>query len=396
VISAYCIGQENLDLVNETATETINNYLSSKTWLERSKYVIQLPNTLEHMEERYDEINFEKELKDSTSYIYNVRLTFQLNSDPWLKIKGLPNYYKKKITVYYGAAKSKSNVTEYYVKNINGKSLIDWEASVYHSDVSLDILDNRKRKEYVMMRVLMKIEDNFWNKNDLPDYFAVRINQEGDNISKEAIIYKKSENGMKLYDQLIDGKWHKKVIWIKYFDCLTKQQKSLNKTIIDNRLIGHVNSIEFDNWIIENNQAGNIIRLSMEDPNLSNEIKKYESYLKVKELISNPSLKLKTLNAAKVEYYDKEIVVFGYINLDSYYNWGYRNSDLTHYSFKLKDENYETVHIYMNKLNSKKLFDELTNNEDLAVKIKGIPYKNKQEANFGNILIEGISFEILK
>ena len=50
----------------------------------------------------------------------------------------------------------------------------------------------------------------------------------------------------------------------------------------------------------------------------------------------------------------------------------------------------------MNKLNSKKLFDQLTNDKDLAVKITGIAYKDKQINNIGSIMIEGISFEILK
>jgi len=394
-LSFFSFSQENAENINSKATETVINYLSSKTWLERSKYVIQLPKTLELMEEYYEESNFEKSLKDTTSYLYNMWFNFQKNSDPWLNIKGAPNYYKKKLTVTYGATKTEKS-SEYNVKNVNGKFLIDWESSVNISDVTVEGFDSRKKKEYVMMRVYMKIYDNWLKKDDLPDYFAVSFNQEGDELAQQAIIYKKNESGMKLYDQLIDGKWLKKVIWIKYFDCISKQQDSRNETIQDQRLIGYTNSVEYNNWIIDNNQAGEVLRVNVEDPNLLKEIKKYESYLKAEELITNPPLKIKVLNSARIEYYDKQVIIYGYIDLDDYYNYGYNNSQATHYSFKLKDKNYESVQIYMNKLNSKKLFDQLTNDKDLAVKITGIPYKNKQIDNFSSILIEGISFEILK
>lgn len=391
----FSFSQENSEIINSKITETVINYLSSKTYLERSQYVIKLPKTLELMEEYYEKTNLENLLKDSTSRLYNIRLDYQKNSDPWLNIKGVPNYYKKKITTTYGAPKTETS-SEYYVKNVNGKYLIDWESSANISDVTVEGFDNRKGREYVMMRVYMKIDDNFYSKDKLPDYFAVSIYQEGDKFAQQAIICKNNENGMKLYNQLIDGKWLKKVIWIKYFDCLSKKKDNYNKTVENQRLIGYINSIEYNNWIIDNNQAGEPIRINVEDQNLLKEIKKYEGYLKAEELITNPPLKLKVLNSARFEYYDKQVVIFGYIDLSDYYNYGYTNSQETHYSFKLQDTNYESVQIFMNKLNSKKLFDQLTNDKDLAVKITGIAYKDKQINNIGSIMIEGISFEILK
>jgi hypothetical protein len=364
--------------------------------MERTKSVINRTKTLDLMEERYSEKFFEKDLKDSSSYLFNLRKAFQTNTDPWLKVKGVNNYYRKKLTFNFGQNLASTETSQYFVRGANNSFLVDWEASLSLSDLPLDNFDTRKKKDYVMMRVYMKIEENFRNKSDMPEYFCVRINQEDDKVSKEAIIYKNSENGMKLYDVLLDGKWHTKVIWVKYFDCLSKNSKSYKETINDNRLIGFVNSIEADNWIIDNDPSGKEVKFNLEDPNLSTEIKKYENYLKAQDIINNPPLKLKTLNAAKVEYYEKQIILYGYISLDSYYNWGYQDAETTHYSFKLKDNEYESVQLYMKKSLSKSLFDQLTKEEKLAVKITAIPYQSKQESNFGNILLEGLTFEVIK
>jgi hypothetical protein len=289
--------------------------------MERSKSVINRPKTLDLMEEKYSESFFEKALKDSISQLFNLVKAFKANTDPWLKVKGLNNYYRKKLTINYGQNLSTAETYEYFVRGVNNSFLVDWEASLSISDLPIDNFDTRKKKDYVMMRVNMIIQENLQKKNDIPEYFFVNIFQKDDKVSQWAIVYKNSENGMKLYDLLLDGKWHKKVIWVKYFDCLSKDSKSYKKTVNDNRLIGFVNSIEFDNWIIENDASGKEVKLNMEDPNLSNEIKKYENYLKSQELINNPPLKLKPLNAAKVEYYDKQVILYGYINLDSYYNF---------------------------------------------------------------------------
>ena len=111
---------------------------------------------------------------------------------------------------------------------------------------------------------------------------------------------------------------------------------------------------------------------------------------------SKEGLSLKRLNAAKTEFYDKEITVSGNLKIDKYYNWGYDDSENTHYSFELKDENYNYVHVYFKKNISKELFDKLIDVDFLPIKIKAIAYQSKQEQNFGSVLLEGISYEIIK
>ena len=390
-----CNGQENLDLVNSKATETVINYLNGKNWSERSNYVIKSTNTLDLMEETYQETNFERDLKDSTSYLFNLKKAFQTNSDPWMKVKGVNNTYRKKITYSYGQNNTLSETTYYIVKNDNNKFLIDWEASRGLSEMTMASFDSRKKKEYVMMRVFMSIEENYLEKDALPDYFCVRINQEGDKFSVEALISRKSELGLQLLDQLLDGKWHKKIIYVRYIDLLSRIQNDYSKTKENLRLIGFVNSIEYDNWIIENDNTGQPIKLNLEDLNLKNDIKAFDSYIKNKSLIDNSLLKLKTINAAKLDYYQQQVTLYGYIDLDKYYNYSYYGTESTYYSFRLSDNNYSDVHIYFKKVNSKNLFDLVSREGKVPVKIVAIN-KDEQEGNFGNILLEGISFEILK
>lgn len=391
----YSISQENLDVINSKATETVLNYLSGKNWVERSNYVIKSINTLELMEERYQEMNFDTDLKDSTAYLSKLKSAFQVNSDPWMKVKGVNNVYRKKINVTYGQNNSESLNTEYIVKNENNKFLIDWEASLGLSEMTMTSFDSRKKKEYVMMRVFMSIEENHFDKDGLPDYFCVRIYQEGDKVSQGAFISSKNEVGLKLRDQLLDGKWHKKIIYIRYVDLLSRNQKDFSKTKENLRLIGFVNSIDFDNWILENDQVGQPIKQNLEDSNLKNDIKKFESYITNKSLIDNAPLKLKTINAAKLDYYQQQVTLYGYIDLNNYYNYSYSGTESIFYSFKLSDNEYNSANIYFKKVNSKKLFDLISQEGELPVKIIAIN-KDKQDGNFGKILLEGISFELLK
>lgn len=390
-----CNGQESLDIVNSKAKETVINYLNGKNWSERSNYVFKSTNTLELMEERYQETNFERDLKDSTSYLFNLKRAAEANSNPWMKVKGVSNTYRNKFTFSYGKNNTLSETTEYIVKNDNNKFLIDWEASLGLSEMTMASFDSRKKKDYVMMRVYMLIEEDYLEKDALPDYFCVRIYQEGDKFSVEALISRKSELGLQLLDQLLDGKWHKKIVYVKYVNLLSRNKNDYSKTKEDLRLIGFVNSIEFDNWTIENDITAQPIKQNIEDINLKNDIKNFESYIKIQSLIDNPPLKLKTINAAKLDYFQQQVTLYGYIDLGDYYNYTYSGTESTHYSFKLSDNDFGYANIYFKKANSKSLFDLISREGKVPVKIVAIN-KDKQEGNIGYILLEGLSFELLK
>jgi hypothetical protein len=173
------------------------------------------------------------------------------------------------------------------------------------------------------------------------------------------------------------------------------ESNTYQPTVENLRIIGYVNSIDSDSWIISESENDIVNKVCVEDKNLQIDIEKYNSYIKNKSLIESASPNLKTINSAKTEFFDKQINVFGYLKLDDYYNWGYSKSQETHYSFKLYDGT-QTVQVYFPKSSSKEIFDLLKTTNKLAVKITGIAYKRYQEDNFGNILIEGIKYEILK
>ena len=121
-----------------------------------------------------------------------------------------------------------------------------------------------------------------------------------------------------------------------------------------------------------------------------------ESRARVAKIIANYPLNIKTLNSIKTEYYNKQISICGYLKLDNYYNYGYSNYSETHYSFDLYDGNvFNNVHVYIKKEIASALFDFLKNNEIVPIKLNGIAFSDKQ-GNSSEIMIEGLSFEILK
>ncbi|MEY4603817.1 MAG: hypothetical protein RIT43_1109 [Bacteroidota bacterium] len=380
------------------ADSLILDYLSSKSWSERSKYVLVNENTLELMEERYGELNFNNLHSDSTSSLNKLKKAFTSNKDPWIKVKGYNNYYKKK-TVYYlknNFGADVKQVSTYYVVLKNNSLLLDWEASVGFSELSMKAFDIKKPSKYYFMRVQMELCESFYDKDYLPDYFCVQIKQDGEIFSEKAIVSKSSENGLALYEQLSDGKSHSKVIWLRYVNLMNRDESNTYQPTVENlRIIGYVNSIDSDSWIISESENDIVNKVCVEDKNLQIDIEKYNSYIKNKSLIESASPNLKTINSAKTEFFDKQINVFGYLKLDDYYNWGYSKSQETHYSFKLYDGT-QTVQVYFPKSSSKEIFDLLKTTNKLAVKITGIAYKRYQEDNFGDILIEGIKYEILK
>ena len=390
----FLYGQENLVNFDNQINATLKGYLSSKTWLERSKYVVKRENTLELMESRYEDLDFEKDLIDTTSYLYQLRENVVTNTDPWLKVKGFENYYRKKLNTKYGFNKENSQFVQYIVLKKDNNFLIDWEATLGISELSIKALDAKNSSDYVAMRVYMIINDLFFDQAHIPDYFPVSIHQEGDERSETALIYKDSESGKKLYEKLLDGKWHTKVIWVKKFNFLSKKPDILKKTVDNIRLIGFVNSIENDSWIIDENSKTN--RISLEDKNLANEKIKYDNFLKYENLVANPPLKLKILDAAKTEYYDKQITLYGRLKIDSYYNCGYLNTESSYYSFKLSDNEWKTIQIYFKKTECTELVNQLKEKDEITVKVIAIPISSKQNENWCSIMLEGVSFEILK
>ena len=397
LIFSQVISHAQID-VNSKADSIIIQYLSSKSWAERTKYVILKDNTLEAMEERYSEFDLNAMQKDSTSSLSLLKAAFTSNKDPWIKVKGFENYYKKK-AIYYlknGFGVDVKQSSNYFVYIKNNSALIDWEASIGLSEITTKSFDLKKAAKYYSMRVNMELCETFYDKDALPDYYCVKFQQDDGSFSENAIISKTNANGLALYEQLSDGKAHSKVIWIRYASLLNRDETNSYKPVIEDlRIIGYINSVNYDSWLVGKTETNIEDKISLEDKNLQKDIEKFNSYIKNKSIIESANPNLKTINSAKTEYFDKQTTFYGYLKLDDYFNWGYNNSQETHYSFKLND-GAATVQIYFSKGISKELFDKLKSTNQIAVKIIGIPYKKYQESNFGNILIEGVKYEILK
>jgi hypothetical protein len=197
-----------------------------------------------------------------------------------------------------------------------------------------------------------------------------------DNDNNRVQVYFKKTISKQLFDQLIDV--DNLPVKIKVIAYRSKQEGNFGDILLE--------GISFE--------------LASSDANGLNSKKndKYTSSTqsKASELISKQPISLKRVNAAKTEYYDKEIEIYGNLELSDYYNWGYRKSEDTHYSFKLRDNDNNRVQVYFKKTISQQLFDQLIDVDNLPVKIKVIAYQSKQEGNFGDILLEGIRFELIR
>ena len=113
------------------------------------------------------------------------------------------------------------------------------------------------------------------------------------------------------------------------------------------------------------------------------------------EVIESQSISLKRIHVAKTEYYGKELEIYGYIQVDDYYNCKYRDSEKTHYSFSLRDNDRTKISVYFKKSISKDLFNELIEADKLPVKVKVIPYTYKQ-GRVCDIMVEGLEYEIIE
>ncbi len=145
--------------INAKADSVVIKYLSTKNWSERLKFVIVNEKTPELMEEQYGELNLNTLLGDSTSSLNKLKNGFINNKDPWLKVKGFDNYYKKKTIFYiknrFGA--DDEQVITYYVFVKNNIVLLDWEASLGLSELSIKAFDLKKPGKYYSMRVKMEL-----------------------------------------------------------------------------------------------------------------------------------------------------------------------------------------------------------------------------------------------
>ena len=403
---------QSIDELNLIANEQLKKYCFASTWQERLPLVLNSVETSKFMEKKYTEPF--RNPNDTSSYMNKIY--HDIITKPLIKDSKIDNYFKKSYSVIHNG---KIKTGTYPFKLQKGNLLIDWQAMQGSSELSIKSFDLRKPTDYVLMRVKMILVEHKYEK-ELPDYFTVKIQQDEEGTSEYAIINKENSNSKLLLEELYDAKWHQKVIWIKQVGMASKDPNSYHQILENIRLIGFVNSVLVDSYYVEE-ENGSTKKISIESPSINEEQNQYQQKkVKIQEkekqdlllkekkeqdrkereyfnkLILSQQISLKQLNASRIEYYEKPIELLGYIELSDYYNYGYSKSESTHYSYKLRDPNGDIVQIYFLKSKSKTLFDILSQKDKIAVKVKVVASSNLQEKNFGNVLLEGISFEKLE
>lgn len=125
---------------------------------------------------------------------------------------------------------------------------------------------------------------------------------------------------------------------------------------------------------------------------------------KAEELISKQKPSLKIITHTLDEYLDKEIDVYGYCELDDYYNYEYINSQSTHYVIMVSDKrSYDKIKVYFIKNSkNKKLLDILDQRDPVPMKLKIIFLSSKNADSNGRLItnmgmpqFEGLSWEVI-
>ncbi|GEM_PF-1908252 len=109
--------------------------------------------------------------------------------------------------------------------------------------------------------------------------------------------------------------------------------------------------------------------------------------------IDNQENSFKRLEAAKSEYYGVELTLYGRLELSDYFNCGYGDAENSHYSFRLKDNEYNEFNVYFKKAEVTALFDQLIEVDKIPVEVKVIASKRKQ--GICDLMFEGLGYSVL-
>lgn len=125
---------------------------------------------------------------------------------------------------------------------------------------------------------------------------------------------------------------------------------------------------------------------------------KPEEISKKKKIIKDQRPTFKMLNAMPSDYLEKRLTVYGYATIGSYYNYGYRNANTSHYQVRLGDLDYQAIDIYFPKSKNKKLFELLgqASSDGVQLKVEVIELESRYVSHCTQYLAEGISWGVMK
>jgi hypothetical protein len=119
---------------------------------------------------------------------------------------------------------------------------------------------------------------------------------------------------------------------------------------------------------------------------------------RIDKMIKDQRPTFKMLNAMPTDYVGKKLILYGYAEIRTYYNYGYRYATTSHYSVRLKDSDYENIGIYFPKSENEKLFELLgqAGSDGIPLRVEAIELESRYESHQTQYLAEGQSWQVLK
>ncbi len=165
------------------------------------------PKTEERIREHYKDRSF----KD---------LDLDFNVVREIEFEGKHSTYKKVLLAVSGKNAYGATVTENrysYIRDSKDGDRLDWEASVGYNSTKLKPFMAEKKTVPTSFRLIAKL-DNYYNfdfSNDADTHYSIELKTRG-RTTIYGYVYKKSEEGKKLYELLKDGESHNVIVKIAF------------------------------------------------------------------------------------------------------------------------------------------------------------------------------------
>ena len=202
-VSAICIPLLIISSVGcskdpqDPAEGIVRAYYEVRDWKDRLPLVIDAERLQPLMARRYREVNFPVANLDQVTYS-----SIRKNSNLTLVRIERPN----KPIVYY------------YVLRINGKLLIDWEASLGINEQTLIAFKSNFPKSEGQFRLIAQLDDyyNYEFRGAEQNFYSVSLIENGNSGRINGYISRRTDAGQRFFDLLKDGRYHNVIVKIQY------------------------------------------------------------------------------------------------------------------------------------------------------------------------------------
>lgn len=190
----------------------IEKYFASKTWQDRLMYVLDSASTKPLMEKYYEKSDFSK--------LPNFKDIKQVTQNPDFILPD--SVILMSITASWKNAFGGVVSEQFYyylVKTGNGLK-IDWPSSIGYNSLSLDVYKATKPTDIKTFKLTCKLSDyyNYGYADSDAKYYSIdcETSENGSFSSIYGYVQKESEDGIKMFELLKDGKSHKMTLALQY------------------------------------------------------------------------------------------------------------------------------------------------------------------------------------